>query len=205
MDALITMTAPHQLADVVFPHNARCTTTLSTVGAPSFAVATSSTGTITASSRGHATHLRAHRALPHEWLLVRRGPLHRSWASPSCPCSLNAPPSLCRGPHASLPCARLQGTFVAFDWVMSPVLRDCVELHYPPASIHPQQGRHSTGPFVIRNAENVSIMIEALSSPPPIIVVACSPLQAPTPVLPLTGLPTLAPRSTSFLTFSIPI
>lgn len=126
-------------------------------------------------------------------------------------CSLDVRNSPCPGPHASLLCVSLHdgqllwGTFMAFYRIMDLILRGRVELYHPLTSVYPQKGRRATGPLVFRSAEIVSIMIEALSSPPPIIVVACSPLQAPTPVLPLTGLPTLAPRSTSFLTFSIPI
>jgi small nuclear ribonucleoprotein (snRNP)-like protein len=34
----------------------------------------------------------------------------------------------------------IRGTFVAFDWTMDPVLRDCVELH-------PQAGQHVPRPL----------------------------------------------------------
>lgn len=50
-------------------------------------------------------------------------------------------------------CHLLRGTFVAFDWVINPNLHDCVELH-------PQVGRHATGPFVFPSTTIVSMTIE---------------------------------------------
>jgi small nuclear ribonucleoprotein (snRNP)-like protein len=37
----------------------------------------------------------------------------------------------------------LWGTFVAFDLAMNPVIRDRIELFYPPASVHHQEGHHN--------------------------------------------------------------
>jgi hypothetical protein len=61
--------------------------------------------------------------------------------------------------------------FVAFDRDMNPVLRDCVELYHPPAFVHPLEGHHALGPFVFHGAKIVSMTIEALPSPLPILVV----------------------------------
>jgi small nuclear ribonucleoprotein (snRNP)-like protein len=66
----------------------------------------------------------------------------------------------------------LWGTFVAFDRVMNPVLHDCVELSHPLVSIHRQEGRHALGPFMFHSVEIVSMTIEALSSPPSMVVVS---------------------------------
>lgn len=46
------------------------------------------------------------------------------------------------------------GTFVAFDWAMQPILRDYDELH-------PQPGRHVTGPLVFPTDAVDSLMTEA--------------------------------------------
>jgi hypothetical protein len=86
--------------------------------------------------------------------------------------------SLCHGRRASLPCVHISSRraisprlFVAFDRDMNPVLRDCVELYHPPAFVHPLEGHHALGPFVFHGAKIVSMTIEALPSPLPILVV----------------------------------
>jgi hypothetical protein len=54
----------------------------------------------------------------------------------------------------------VQGTLVAFDRTMSPVLRDCVE-------IHPTAGRHVSGPLVFPRTMIASLAIEPPLSPSP--------------------------------------
>lgn len=61
---------------------------------------------------------------------------------------------------------------VAFDRAMNHVLRECVELYHPLAPVHTKESRHAIGPFVFRSAEIVSMMIEALTYPSPILVVS---------------------------------
>jgi small nuclear ribonucleoprotein (snRNP)-like protein len=53
----------------------------------------------------------------------------------------------------------VRGTFVHFDPTMSPVLCDCVELH-------PQAGRHVSGPLVFPRAVIASLPFSPRSLPP---------------------------------------
>lgn len=68
----------------------------------------------------------------------------------------------------------LQGTFVAFDRVMNPVLRDCIELY-------PQAGRLATRPFLFPSTTLVSMTIETLYSSPPMIAVSMFTAGSSTP------------------------
>jgi small nuclear ribonucleoprotein (snRNP)-like protein len=78
----------------------------------------------------------------------------------------------------------VQGTFVAFDRAMSPVLRDCVE-------IHPKAGRHVPGPLVFPRTVIASLAIEPPLSPsPPSNHVRAPPLA-------LSAHPTASPLSPS--------
>jgi hypothetical protein len=97
------------------------------------------------------------------------------------------------------------GTFVAFGRAMSPVLRDCIELH-------PHVGRHVPGPLVFPRAVIVSLSIETFLSPshtrdfvrgPPWLFLRTPWLHHPllpigwsTPEPPSTALPPLARYST---------
>jgi hypothetical protein len=82
---------------------------------------------------------------------------------------------------------------VAFDRVINPILRDCVELYHPSASIHPQEGCHATWSFVFRSVEVVSMKIEALLSPPPMTTISMLATASPsTPTGGSVGVPSLA-------------
>lgn len=79
----------------------------------------------------------------------------------------------------------LQGTFVAFDRVMNPVLRDCIELY-------PQAGRHATRPFLFPSTTLVSMTIETLYSSPPMIAVSMFTAGSSAPSGGYVGVPSMA-------------
>jgi small nuclear ribonucleoprotein (snRNP)-like protein len=82
----------------------------------------------------------------------------------------------------------IRGTFVSFDPVWNPILRDCVELH-------PQADRHVPGPLVFPRAVTASLAVEPVSSPspprasngaPPLVLSAHTVLSSPPPPSPTT-------------------
>jgi small nuclear ribonucleoprotein (snRNP)-like protein len=103
----------------------------------------------------------------------------------------------------------VRSTFVAFDHAMSPVLRDCVELH-------PQASSHVPRPLVFPRAVIASLAIEPSSSPSPPsshvgappLALSAHPTASPTLPLPPIGWSTLEPPSTLLPTlahYSTPI
>jgi small nuclear ribonucleoprotein (snRNP)-like protein len=71
----------------------------------------------------------------------------------------------------------LQGTVVALDWVLNPILCDCIKLQ-------PQVVHHAHGPLMFPSALITSLTIEALLSPSPMI--PASMHATPNPISPPT-------------------
>jgi hypothetical protein len=74
---------------------------------------------------------------------------------------------------------------VAFDRVMNPVLRDCVELYT-------HEGRHAPGPFLFLSTAIVSMTIESLPSSSPMFVVCMFTAGPSTPSGGFVGAPPMA-------------